>query len=194
MKQNMEHKSTGKNRGKKTEQTKGPGHVLKRPRKTTEYGRQLNAKQTVKRTYGMREKQFRRFFDIAVLSEEVTGDMLLSLLERRLDNVMYRLKFATTRRQARQVIVHGHVLINGKKVHSPSCLVSEGDEISYASKALEKDGFLSLIDKRFKSSAKVPDWLELNKESRKGRVLRNPVRSDVVLTVDENAIVELYSK
>lgn len=152
----------------------------KRQRKLSEYGRQLEEKQKLKNMYGMREKQFRRFFTIAHKMEEATGEMLLSLLERRLDNVVFRLKLATTRTQARQIIVHGHILVNGKKVYSPSFLVSVNDTISLAPNVLEKAEFLAqVIDKRLNIGIKVPEWLELDKKDRKGIVLRYPVRLDI---------------
>lgn len=167
----------------------------KRQKKTTAYGRQLQEKQKVKFAYGMRERQFKRFFGLATLSKEATGEKLLSLLERRLDNVVYRLKLATTRPQARQVVVHGHIFVNGKKVHSPSYLVEVNDEISLAPLSNAKSGLLSeVVDKRLATNIKVPDWLESDKNERKGRVIRHPARADIQLQVNENAIVELYSK
>jgi len=167
----------------------------KRTRKKTEYGRQLEEKQKVKNMYGLREKQFRRFFEAAVRSQEATGDMLLSLLERRLDNVLYRLKLSTTRTQARQIIVHGHVLVNGGKVSSPSYLVAINDVVSVAPKSLAKPVFVeNVIEKRVKAAVKVPDWLELDKKDHFGRMLRNPVRADIQVPIEEYLIVELYSK
>ncbi len=167
----------------------------KRPKKVSEYGKQLLEKQKVKGIYGMREKQFRKFFKEAVRQEGSPGDNLLSLLERRLDNVLYRLKLATTRTQSRQVIVHGHVLVNGRKVYSPSYLVSIGEEISLKPQVLEKKKFLEqVIDKRLNIGVKVPEWLELSKKDRKGCILRTPVRSDVQTPIEEHLIVELYSK
>lgn len=167
----------------------------KRQRKLSEYGKQLEEKQKVKEMYGMREKQFKRFFKIAQRMEEATGEMLLSLLERRLDNVLYRLKLSTTRTQARQIIVHGHILVNGKKVYSPSFLVSVNDTISLASNVAEKKEFLeNVIDKRLNIGIKVPEWLELNKKERSGKMLRNPVRLDIQAPIEEHLIVELYSK
>lgn len=165
-------------------------------RKQSEYGKQLSEKQKVKEMYGLREKQFKRFFGIASKSREgMPGENLLSLLERRLDNTMYRLKLATTRTQARQMIVHGHVLVNGRKVYSPSFLVSIDNIISLDPKALTKLVFLEkVVDKRLNIGIKVPEWLELDKKDRKGRVLRNPVRSDIQAPIEEHLIVELYSK
>lgn len=167
----------------------------KRGRKLSEYGKQLEEKQKVKRLYGMLEKQFRRFFNIAAQRKGATGETLLESLERRLDNVVYRLKLATTRKQARQIIVHGHVLVNGKKVYSPSYLVSVNDVISFAPNVLDKKVFVeNVIDKRLNIGIKVPEWLELDKGNRTGRVLRFPVRSDVQNPIEEHLIVELYSK
>ncbi|MGE0207189.1 MAG: 30S ribosomal protein S4 [Candidatus Babeliales bacterium] len=169
--------------------------AAKRGKKLSEYGRQLAEKQKVKEMYGMRERQFKRFFKIAEQSEEATGSMLLSLLERRLDNVVYRLKLATTRTQSRQIIVHGHILVNGKKVYSPSYLVSINDVISLMPNVLEKTVFLEqVIDKRMKVGIKVPEWLELDKKDRKGKILRFPVRTDIQVPIEDHLIVELYSK
>lgn len=167
----------------------------KKMRKLSEYGKQLYEKQKVKRMYGMRERQFEKFFDQAVRSQEASGDMLLSLLERRLDNTVFRLKLASTRPQARQVVVHGHIYVNGKKVHSPSYLVSVNDVISLRPAALDKKGFLEhVVDKRLNIGIKVPEWLELNTKDRLGKVLRLPVRSDIQTPIEEHLIVELYSK
>lgn len=168
----------------------------KRMRKLSEYGKQLEEKQKVKRLYGVREQQFRRFFKNAAQTREgAPGENLLSLLERRLDNTLYRLKMATTRSQARQVIVHGHVLVDGKKVYSPSYLVSVGEVITLAPNVTEKKGFLEqVIDKRLNIGIKVPEWLELDKHNHLGRVLRVPVRSDIQVPIEEHLIVELYSK
>ncbi|HBL98440.1 TPA: 30S ribosomal protein S4 [Candidatus Dependentiae bacterium] len=177
------------------EERKQKGMVTKRATKLTEYGRQLLEKQKLKETYGMRERQFKRFFAIARQSREATGEQLLSLLERRLDNVVFRLKLATTRNQARQVIVHGHVIVNNTKVHSPSYLVKINDEVSLSPASAKKEEFVKqVVDKRGAAAAKVPDWLEHNKKDRRGKVLRFPVRADVQIQVNENSIVELYSK
>ncbi|MBT3455910.1 30S ribosomal protein S4, partial [bacterium] len=139
----------------------------RRPRKLSEYGKQLMEKQKVKREYGVREKQFRRFFSIATRMEGAPGENLLSLLERRIDNVLYRLKLAVTRQQARQIIVHGHVLVNGKKVSSPSSFVCVDDVISLNQKTSSKEKFLEqVVDKRLNIGIKVPEWLELNKKER----------------------------
>ena len=163
--------------------------------KVTEYGKQLREKQKVKLLYGVREKQFRRFFSIAVSSPGVTGENLLSSLERRLDNVLFRLKMASSRVQARQMIVHGHVLVNGKKVKSPSYIAQQGDVITPTERALKKTGFVeNVIGKRLAIAIKVPQWLELNKDQYKGVVLNNPQRVDIKVPIEEHLIVELYSK
>lgn len=167
----------------------------KRQKKQSEYGKQLHEKQKVKNMYGMQEKQFRRFFAIATKQQGATGSNLLSLLERRLDNVMYRLKMSMTRRQARQVIAHGHVAVNGVRVYTPSLLVSQSDVITLQHATLKKENFLqNVIDKRLNIGIKVPEWLELDKDSRKGTVLRLPTRTDIQAPIEEHLIVELYSK
>lgn len=164
-------------------------------RKMSEYGRQLYEKQKVKRMYGMRERQFHRFFSNAVQAKGAPGDNLLSFLERRLDNVFYRLKMATSRLQSRQLIVHGHVLVNGKKVYSPSYLVAIGDEITIDPKMKEHKTFIEqVVNKRLNLGIKVPDWLELDKKEYIGRVLRYPIRTDLQVPIEDSLIVELYSK
>jgi small subunit ribosomal protein S4 len=164
-------------------------------RKLSAYGRQLEEKQKVKLMYGVQERQFRRFFQMATKSQDAPGERLLSLLERRLDNVVYRLKFAVSRAQARQIIVHGHILVNGKKVYSPSYLCSVGDVISLAPNVSSKTEFVErVINKRLAMGVKVPDWIELNKQDFKGIILRLPVRADIQAPVQEHFIVELYSK
>lgn len=174
---------------------KGTTEVQKRQRKLSEFGKQLQEKQKVRDMYGLRERQFKRFFALAVRSQGAPGENLLSMLERRLDNVLYKLKLSNTRTQARQVIVHGHVLVNGRKVYSPSFLVSVNDVISLAANVSEKKGFLEqVIDKRLNMGVKVPEWLELMKGDRQGRVLRTPVRADIQVPIEEHLIVELYSK
>lgn len=164
-------------------------------KRTSAYGRQLEEKQKVKQAYGLREKQFRNVFEKATRMEGTPGENLLCLLERRLDNVVYRLKLAVTAQQARQMIVHGHVLVNGQKVTSPSSLVFIGDVISLKPSSLEKEKFLeTVVDKRLNIAIKVPEWLELIKQSRTGKVLRYPVRSDIQAPIEEYLIVELYSR
>src|SRR6266404_9960788 len=163
-------------------------------RKLSEYGRQLQERQKVKEMYGLRERQFKRFFAVASKQRDGgPGENLLSLLERRLDNVVYKLKMATTRTQARKVITHGHVLVNGKKVYSPSLLVSPEDVVSLSERVSKMETFVrDVIEKRMKIGIKVPEWLELDKKDRVGRVLRFPVRADIQVPIEEHLIVELY--
>jgi len=174
-----------------------PGQHGKRfgGKKLSEYGKQLREKQKVKVIYGMRERQFRRFFDLASRQKGITGEILLSLLERRLDNVLFRSKMAFSREQARQMVVHGHVAINGKRVISPSFLIKGGDTIELSKRTLERKGFLeNVIDKRLAMGIKTPEWISLEKENRKGVILRLPIRSDITAPIAEHLIVELYSK
>jgi len=169
--------------------------TTKRARKVSEYGKQLQEKQKVKEMYGMREKQFKRFFREAVQLKGAPGTNLLTLLERRLDNAVYRLKMTVTRRQARQIITHGHILVNGKVVYSPSFRMSDNDIIALAKNVTDKKAFVeTVIDKRLNIGIKVPEWLELDKNARVGRILRMPVRSDIQAPIEEHLIVELYSK
>ena len=164
-------------------------------KKTSEYGKQLAEKQKVKELYGVREAQFRRFFELARKSKDATGANLLSLLERRLDNVIFRLKYAKTLVAARKMIVHGHVTVDGKRVYSPSILVSVGTVVALSEKMKARDVFIkNEIEVAFARSIRVPEWLEANKETWSGKVLRMPVRSDIQATINENFIVELYSK
>ena len=164
-------------------------------KKLSEFGKQLQEKQKVKLHYGVLERQFQRFFAIASKQRGVTGEVLLSLLERRLDNAVYRLKMTSSRFQARQLVVHGHILVNGSRVKSPSYLIKQGDVISLGTQALNSAAMLeTIIDKRMNMGIKVPEWLELSKKDRTGTVLRLPVRADVTLPVEEHLIVELYSK
>ncbi|MFT6765882.1 MAG: small subunit ribosomal protein S4 [Alteromonas naphthalenivorans] len=195
---NNKNQRVGTGSKSKTTTDKGQGQNQKqgkRPKKLSEYGRQLLEKQKVKQMYGMREKQFRRFFAIATKQEGAPGENLLSLLERRLDNVLYRLKMSVTRAQSRQIVVHGHVCVNGRRVFSPSLLVSQGDVISFKDNVVKKTQFVEqAIDKRLNIGIKVPEWLELNKKDRKGQMLRRPVRTDIQVPIEEHLIVELYSK
>jgi small subunit ribosomal protein S4 len=164
-------------------------------KKLTEYGKQLDAKQRVKIMYHMRERQFRRFFDLASKLHGITGENLLSLLERRLDNVIFRLKMAISRIQARQMIVHGHIMVNGKKIDRPSYVVKQGDAISLTPATENNKIFIeNVVDKRLATAIKVPEWLDLQKKDRRGVVVRLPLRSDITTPIEEHLIVELYSK
>lgn len=192
-----QRQSAGRRSSSQTADKKTTTEVTKKTsKKMSEYGRQLEEKQKVKNIYNVREKQFKRFFGMAAKTRVgAPGANLLQLLERRLDNVLYRLKLATTRLQARQIIVHGHVLVNGKKVYSPSSLMDINDLITLAPNVVDKKMFLEqVIDKRLNIGIKVPDWLELDKNARSGRILRYPVRTDIQTPIEEHLIVELYSK
>ncbi len=170
-----------------------PGqHGKDRKAKIVGYGLQLREKQKAKRIYFTQEKQFRNYFERAARTRGVTGEVLLQQLERRLDNVVYRLGFAVARRQARQLVRHGHVQINGKKVDIPSYQVSAGEEISVREKS-NKLGLLE-IAKDFASHQAPPAWLEVDRDSYKGRVVSLPTRNDINLPINEQLIVELYSK
>ncbi len=167
-----------------------PGqHGLGR-KKVTEYGTQLREKQKVKRAYGLLEKQFRGYYEMATRMKGVVGENMLSLLERRLDNVVYRLGIGDSRSESRQVVNHGHILVNGKRVNIPSYLVKVGDEIEIkdSSKSLPK--FAVLRDMKIV----VPKWLEFNTSSMKGKILALPRRDDIDLNIQEHMIVELYSR
>ena len=194
-KKNQKFGPANKGKASGSDQGQNKKQPNKRQKKISEYGKQLLEKQKVKEMYGMREKQFRRFFALATRQQGAPGENLLSLLERRLDNVLYRLKMAVTRAQSRQAIVHGHVCVNGRRVFSPSLLVSQGDVITFRDSVMKKTQFVEqAIDKRLNIGIKVPEWLELNKKDRKGQILRKPVRTDIQVPIEEHLIVELYSK
>ena len=161
----------------------------RRRTKVSEYGTQLREKQKVKRMYGMLERQFRRFFDLAGRQKGVTGEVLLQLLERRLDNVVYRLGFARTRPMARQIVGHGHVLVNGRKVDIGSYLVRPGDVISLAERSYQVPGIQEAMADR---AGTIPAWLV--RDDRAGRVLRLPERSEMEPGISEQLIAEFYSR
>jgi small subunit ribosomal protein S4 len=170
-----------------------PGqHGQARKAKIVGYGLQLREKQKTKRIYFALEKQFRNYFEKAARSQGVTGELLLQQLERRLDNVAYRLGFAVSRRQARQLVRHGHVSVNGRKVDIPSFQVKVGDEVAVR----EKSNKLVVIEgaRDFASGQPAPAWLSIDREGLKGRVQSLPKREDINLPINEQLIVELYSK
>ncbi len=171
---------------------KPPGqHGLART-KLSDYGVQLREKQKMKRIYGVSERQFRVFFQRAVKAKGVTGEMLIQLLERRLDNVVYRLLFTTSRREARQMVGHGHVTVDGKKVNIPSFIVKVGQKVSVK----QKEATIKRLQTSFEKwkDLTAPEWLKLDREKLTGEVLRNPTKADAGLPVEESLIVELYSK
>ncbi|HEX2598754.1 MAG TPA: 30S ribosomal protein S4 [Terriglobales bacterium] len=170
-----------------------PGqHGRDRKAKVVGYGLQLREKQKAKRIYFAQENQFRNYFEKAARTKGVTGEVLLQQLERRLDNVVFRLGFAQARRQARQLVRHGHIAVNGRKVNVPSFQVSVGDEITVR----ENSRKLVVLEaaKEFASHQPSPAWLEINRDNFVGRVLALPKREDINLPVNEQLIVELYSK
>jgi small subunit ribosomal protein S4 len=169
-----------------------PGQHARRRGKMKGYGLQLREKQKVKRIYGVLEKQFRGYFHEADRIKGGTGETLLCLLEKRLDNVIFRLGLANSRPQARQWVAHGSVLVNGRRVDIPNFQVKPGDEIR-ADAQMSKNPFLVASVESAKGRG-VPEWLELDGENLKGRVVREPQRTDVTYPIEEQLIVELYSK
>ncbi|HKD91396.1 MAG TPA: 30S ribosomal protein S4 [Terriglobales bacterium] len=170
-----------------------PGqHGKDRKTKIVGYGLQLREKQKTKRIYFTQERQFRNYFEKAARAKGVTGERLLQQLETRLDNVIYRLGFAMARRQARQIVRHGHVQVNGRKVNIPSCQVKVGDEIAIREGSRKLPMLAQAIE--FSSHQPVPNWLEVNRDNLSGRITAMPKRDDIQLPVNEQLIVELYSK
>ena len=168
-----------------------PGqHGQARRRKPSIYQTQLRAKQTAKRYYGIREGQFRRYVQKANRARGVTGEELLNLLERRLDNVVVRLGFAASRRQARQLIGHGHFMVNGRRVNKPSYQLRPGEVISVS----DTSGARGVISEATELTATVPAWLQADYDSLTAKVLRLPEREEIATPVQEQLIVELYSK
>ncbi|MGA9751972.1 MAG: 30S ribosomal protein S4 [Acidobacteriota bacterium] len=169
-----------------------PGQHARRRGKLKGYGLQLREKQKTKRIYGVLEQQFRNYFKEADRLRGVTGENLIGLLEKRLDNVVYRLGFASSRQQARQWVSHGHIRVNGRRVDVANYQVRPGDEIGLTAN-LAKNVFL-LASVESSSGRGVPEWLELDRENLKGRVVREPQRADVTYPIEEQLIIELYSK
>lgn len=161
-------------------------------KKMSEYGLQLNEKQKVKFIYGVLEKQFRKYYVMATKKRGITGEMLLQILETRLDNVVFRLGLANTRREARQIVNHGHILINGKKVDIPSYLVKPGEVISVKEKSQSSPRIKEIVETN--ASRIVPDWLDMDKNTLTGKVVALPTREHIDYEVEEHLIVELYSK
>ena len=164
----------------------------KRRTKKSEYGTQLTEKQKVKFVYGILEQQFRMYYEKAERMNGNTGEILLSLVERRLDNVVYRLGFASTRREARQLVNHGHYTVNGKSVNIPSYLVDVNDVIAVSEKSSSNNRFKKM--KEDDAFIAAPKWLERDKNNLTGKVIALPARDDIDFEIAENLIVELYSK
>ncbi len=167
-----------------------PGQHGQMRKKNSEYGLQLREKQKAKRFYGLQEKQFHNLFNRAASKKGVTGDNLLILLESRLDNVVYRLGMASSRKEARQLIVHSHFTVNGKKVNSPSQEVKAGDVIAVKEKSQNSPKFKEIKDMQIT----VPSWLTMDTEKLEGKVIALPTRADIDTPIAEHLIVELYSK
>ena len=168
------------------------GPAQARRRKQSDYAVQLREKQKVKRIYGLPEKQFRSLFEYANHIPGVTGDNLLVALESRLDNIIFRMGFAQSRNQARQIVRHRHVEVNGRTVDVPSFRVSAGDEISIRTKSKSILPIEAALEARTRPA--LPEWLALDEKARVGRVVRIPMRSDISFPINEQLIVELYSK
>ncbi len=161
-------------------------------RKQSEYGLQLTEKQKVKFIYGVLEKQFRAYYEKAERKQGVTGEVLLQELERRLDNVVFRMGFANTRREARQLVNHGHFTVNGKCVNIPSYQIRLGDVVAVSEKSRTTTKFKSLIEEQGKKP--MPKWIDKAAESFEGKIIAMPARDDIDYEVAEHLIVELYSK
>jgi len=169
-----------------------PGQHGQRRSKISEYGLQLREKQKAKFMYGISEKQFRRLFQEAARREGNTGALLVQLLEHRLDNVVYRMGFATTRRFARQLVTHGHILVNGKRVDIPSYRVEPGAKVEVIEKSKNNPQIVRAID--LTAQTGIVGWVDVEKDKKFGIFTRNPEREEVIIPIEERFIVELYSK
>ena len=175
-----------------TRRQSAPGQHGKRRGKMSEYGIQLREKQKVKRIYGLLEKQFRAYFDDAASKPGITGDNLISILESRLDNVVYRMGFANSRKEARQLVLHNHFSVDDKKVNIPSYLVKAGQVIKVKDGSKKSPKFAEIIE--INSSKVVPDFLSVDFEKMVGSVLSAPTRDHIEIPIEDHLIVELYSK
>ena len=169
-----------------------PGQHGQGRKKTSEYGLQLRAKQMTRRFYGVLENQFHHYYEMATTMQGKAGDTLLILLESRLDNVVYRCGWASSRAEARQLVVHGHFTVNGKKVDIPSYLVKPGETIAIKDSSRQSDKFKAVLEAN--SARPVPKWLDVDAQNAQAKVVEMPTREEIDLEVDETLIVELYSK
>lgn len=169
-----------------------PGQHGQGRKKTSEYGMQLRAKQQARRYYGIQEGQFHKYFLMAERRQGITGENLLRICESRLDNVAYLLGWASSRAEARQLITHGHYLVNGKKVNVPSYLLKTGDVVSVKDKSRDSEKFKAVIEAN--GSRPVPEWLDKNAEDLTAKVVKLPDREQIEVPVEEHLIVEFYSK
>ena len=167
-----------------------PGQHGTGRKKVTEYGTQLREKQKVKKYYGIQEKQFRAYYDEAERMKGVTGENMLSLIERRLDNVVYRMGIGASRKECRQIVAHCQITVNGRTVKTPSFLVKVGDIVAVKENKKELEQFKQLKDMKMV----MPKWLEFNTESLTGKIITLPARDDIDLNIKEHLIVELYSR
>ncbi len=167
-----------------------PGQHGAARKRVTEYGTQLREKQKVKRAYGILEKQFRKYYEEAERMKGVTGENMLSLIERRLDNVVYRMGIGASRSECRQIVNHGHITVNGKRVNIPSFIVKAGDVIAIKENKRDLDMFKDLKGMKII----MPKWLEFNSEKLEGKILALPTREDIDLNIKEHLIIELYSR
>ena len=169
-----------------------PGQHGQGRKKSSEYGLQLRAKQTARRFYGVQENQFHHYFEIAERKQGITGDNLLRILESRLDNVVYRVGFASSRAEARQLVGHGHFEVNGKRVDIASYLLKAGDVVSICEKARGLDKIKAVVEAN--SARPVPQWIDLDREALSAKVINLPTREQIEAPVEEQLIVEFYSK
>ena len=176
-----------------TRRAYAPGQHGQKRKKQSDYGMQLREKQKAKAFYGVLESQFRKYFEEAARSKEITGLRLLQILESRLDNVVYRLGLATSRAQARQIVRHGHITVNGGKVNIPSYLTKVGDVITVKEASRNSEQFKAIVEAT-ENGRPVPTWLESDLGNRNGKVVALPSRDEIDLSVQEHLIVELYSK
>lgn len=175
-----------------TRRSYAPGQHGQGRKKLSEYGLQLRAKQMTRRYYGVLESQFRHYYELAEKREGKTGEALLAILETRLDNVVYRLGWAGSRAEARQLVSHGHFSVNGRRVDIPSYLTKQGDVISVNDKSKNSTKMKSILEAN--GSRPVPKWIDVNRESLEAKIVAVPQRDDIDLSVEETLIVELYSK
>lgn len=169
-----------------------PGQHGQSRKKVSEYGLQLRAKQKTRRFYGVLESQFAKYFEMADRQAGITGENLLQILESRMDNVVYRCGFASSRKEARQLVRHGHFTLNGKKANIPSILVKASDVVAVAESSKTSEKIKAVVETN--SAKPVPKWLEVNREQLTARIVELPKREDIDLDVEEHLIVELYSK
>ena len=169
-----------------------PGQHGQGRKKSSEYGLQLRAKQTARRFYGVQENQFRHYFDVAERKQGITGDNLLRILESRLDNVVYRVGFASSRAEARQLVGHGHFEVNGSRVDIASYLLKAGDVVSVCEKSRGSEKIKAVIEAN--ASKPVPEWIDVDREKLTAKVIALPTREQIEAPVDEQLIVEYYSR